>query len=249
MAYLPFEKEMDSGDDLNAYDVEALSHASGIASMMNIYRSQTKLISIIFGFMFSNLLAAGEIQTAPMSIKAVQREKIRLAAPLVKGVMFHDVNGEHLLLLTQRANPSKSKPDLNRMERHELKATHFKRSAKGWIQEWAINDYVDCPGLDSEANFYLDKVSITDVNNDGHAEVSVPYNLFCGGGVDSKTIKIIMRTKNEKFALRGKSKIVLPGQESFGGEMEMDPLLNKDKNVAYRDHLIQIWNDIWVEKY
>ena len=216
---------------------------------MNIYRPQTKLSSIFLGLIFSSLLAASEIQTAPMSTKAVQQEKISLASPLVKGVMFHDVKGEHLLLLTKRSSPSKSKPDPHRMERHELKATHFKKAAKGWIQEWAINDYVDCPGLDSEANFYLDKVSITDVNSDGHAEVLVPYNLFCGGGVDSKIIKIIMRTKNEKFALRGKSKIVLPGQESFGGEMEMDPLLKKNKNAAYRDHLIKIWDDICVEKY
>lgn len=216
---------------------------------MNICHSQTQLISIFFGLMFSTLLAASEIQTVPMSTEAVQREKIGLAGPLVKGVMFHDVNGAHLLLLTQRASPSKNKPDPNRMERHELKATQFKRAAKGWIQEWVINDYVDCPGLDSEAHFYLDKVSITDVNNDGHVEVLVPYNLFCGGGIDSKTIKIIMRTKNEKFALRGKSKMDLPGQESFGGEMEMDALLKKNKNAAYRDLLIKIWNDICVEKY
>lgn len=216
---------------------------------MNICRPQTKLIPIFLGLMFSSPIAASEIQTVPMSTKAVQQEKISLAAPLVKGVMFHDVKGEHLLLLTKRSSPSKRKPDPHRMERHELKATHFKKAAKGWIQEWAINDYVDCPGLDSEANFYLGKVSITDVNNDGHAEVSVPYNLFCGGGVDSKIIKIIMRTKNEKFALRGKSKIVLPGQEYFGGEMEMDPLLKINKNAAYRDHLIKIWDDICVEKY
>lgn len=216
---------------------------------MNIFHPQTKLISIFFGLMFSSPLVASEIQTVPISTKTVQREKISLAAPLVKGVMFQDVKGEHLLLLTKRSSPSKNKPDSNRIERHELRATHFIKAAKGWIQEWAINDYVDCPGLDSEANFYLDKVSITDVNNDGYAEVLVPYNLFCSGGVDSKTIKIIMRTKNEKFALRGKSRMVLPGQESFGGEMEMDALLKKNKNAAYRDHLNKIWNDICVEKY
>ena len=216
---------------------------------MNIFNPQTKLISIFFGLMFSSLLAASEIQTVPISTKAVQREKISLAAPLVQGLMFHDVKGEHLLLLTKRSSSSKSKPDPRRMERHELKATLFKRAVKGWIQEWAINDNVDCPGLDSDANFYLEKVSITDVNKDEHAEVLVPYNLFCGGGVDSKTIKIIMRTKNEKFALRGKSRMVLPGQESFGGEMEMDALLKKNKNAAYRDHLNKIWNDICIEKY
>ena len=141
--------------------------------------------------------------------------------------MFHDAKGEYLLLLTKRSSPSKSNPNPLRMERQELKAMHFKKVAKGWMQEWSINDYVDCPSLDSEANFYLNKVSITDVNNDGHAEVSLPYNLFCGGGLGSKIIKIIMRTKNEKFALWGKSKMVLPGQEAFGGEMEMDELLKK----------------------
>lgn len=208
---------------------------------MCLSRPQIILLSIFLGLIFPPLLAASEIRTIPIGSKIVQKEKISLAAPLVKGVAFSDVQGGHLLLLTKLSSPSKNKPDPRRMERHELKAIHFKKTANGWLQDWVITDYVDCPGLDSEANFYLDQVSITDVNHDGHAEISVPYNLFCGGGVDSKTIKIIMRTKNKKFALRGKSKIVSPGQESFGGEVEMDTLLKQNINVAYREHLIKIW--------
>ena len=68
---------------------------------MNIYRSQTKLISIVLGLILSRLHAASEIPTIPISAKGVQQEKISLAAPLVKGVAFNDVKGGHLLLLTK----------------------------------------------------------------------------------------------------------------------------------------------------
>ena len=170
---------------------------------MSIPCPPPKLIPIFLGLLFPPLIAANEIQATPINIKDLQQVKVRLAAPLVKGVTFKDVQGKHLLLLTKRSGPSKSMTDPHREERHELKAIQFAKTAKGWVEEWVITDHVDCPSLDSEANFYLDQVSITDVNKDGHAEVSVPYNLFCGGGVDPRIIKIVMRTKRQKFALRG----------------------------------------------
>ena len=169
------------------------------------------------------MVIATDIKTTSVNAQTIQQYKISLPGEFAKAIHFNDAAGEHLLLLTKRSAYSKTKPNRQRIERHELKATSFRKMPKGWVQDWVIFDFVDCPGLDSEANFFLDKVSITDVNGDGYAETSVPYNLFCGGGVDPKVIKIIMRTKNDKFAVRGQSKVIFPGQEPFGGELEIDP--------------------------
>lgn len=212
-------------------------------------RQKTQVVFLLIGLTISNLTVAGDIKVTPIDAEAIRQEKINFISAPIKGIRFSDIDGEQLLLLTKRSTPSKSKPNKRRIERHELKAVNLIKSSRGWVQKWAINDFVDCPELDSEANFFLEKVSVTDVNNDGYAEISVPYSLFCGGGIDSKNIKIIMRTKNEKFAIRGESKVFMPHQEPFGGVMKMDAALQQHKYAAYKDYLTNLWNDIYIEKY
>lgn len=190
---------------------------------------KTKLSSIFFGLIFSNLTIAGDIETTQVDSKEIQKEGVVLPADLVKAVRFNDADGDQPLLFTKLSMISKKQPNQRRIERYELNVIGLTKTANGWVKKWTISDFVDCPHLDAEANFFLENISITDVNNDGFAEVSAPYGLFCGGGVDPKTIKIIMRTKNEKYALRGESKIVISGQDPFGGAMRMDASLQQKK--------------------
>ena len=216
---------------------------------MNMTKNlKTKLHPIFFGLIFANISIAGDIKTIQISSKEIQKEGIMLPSDLTKAIRFNDADGAQLLLFTKLSMISKKQPNQRRIERHEIKVVNLKKTSRGWVKKWAVNDAVDCPNLDSEANFFLENISVTDVNNDGFAEVSVPYNLFCGGGVDPKTIKIIMRTKSEKYALRGESKIVIPGQDSFGGDMQMDASLQQQKNTAFKDLLVKIWDSIYIEK-
>lgn len=216
--------------------------------MSHQIRFSEKFIFLFLGLLMPTLAVAAEIKPTLVNAEYIRQEKINLTGGFIKAVRFSDVSGEHLLLLTKASTPSKSKPNPQKIERHELKAINFRKTAEGWVQEWVINDYVDCPDLDSEADFFLDSISVTDVNNDGFAEASVPYSLFCGGGIDSKIIKIIMRTKSEKFAIRGESRVILPGQEPFGGAMTVDPALHKNKNTAYKNQLIKLWNCVSTER-
>ena len=209
---------------------------------------KTKLRSIFFGLVFSNLSIAGDIKAIQISSKEIQKEGVMLPSDLIKAIRFNDAGGDQLLLFTKLSMISKKQPNQRRIERYELNVVDLRKTANGWVKKWTINDFVDCPNLDSEANFFLENISVTDVNNDGFAEVSVPYGLFCGGGVDPRTIKVIMRTKNEKYALRGESKIAIPGQDSFGGGMRMDTSLQQKKNTLFKNHLVKIWDSIYVEK-
>lgn len=193
-------------------------------------------------------MRAEPVSSIDIDATEVQRLGVKITTPFAKAIQVTDTEGISLLLFSKLSAPSKKKPNLQRNEYHELKVINFRKTSNGWSQRWVIKDFVDCPDLDSEADFFIDKIAITDLDKDGFAEISIPYHMFCGGGVDPKIIKIILRTKNEKYALRGESKIVIPGQDSIGGEMHIDSLLRQRKKSNYIEQLTKVWDSVYIEK-
>ncbi|MQA18138.1 hypothetical protein GEV01_01285 [Rugamonas sp. FT103W] len=106
---------------------------------------------------------------------------------------------------------------------------------------------MECPGLDSAADFFSSNVSVTDLNGDGKAEVTIPYKLLCDGGIDSYTIKVILREGANKLAICGNSLVKIPGQEPFGGERQYDKALLSPANAAYKQHMDKVWKVVSVD--
>lgn len=168
-------------------------------------------------------------------------QHIQSTPDLVAARHVRDQVGEHLLVLNRKAGPSPVAPKSGRIEHIELNATYYFQQNSAWKEEWTVHDFVECPGLDPAANFFASAVSITDINGDGKAEVTIPYKLFCGGGVDSSTVKIILREGLLKLAIRGESEVKLPGQEPFGGDHQYDKTLLTPAYAAYKKHMDQVW--------
>lgn len=199
------------------------------------------------------IAASTDIQTLKIGKGELRKEHIAFNGELVAAVSVEDIKGTHILVLTSISGPSRQQASNNRKERIDLRASYYSKvrgtAAGPWTEEWNVKDNVDCPGLDSSASFFASHVTVTDLNGDGLAEVTVPYKMFCGGGVDSDTIKIIMRQGREKYALRGESLIQIPGQESFGGDYKIDAALSLPPNAAYQQHLLKVWKQVYVRKY
>ncbi|MTW10512.1 hypothetical protein GM658_07830 [Pseudoduganella eburnea] len=151
---------------------------------------------------------------------------------------------EKILVLTEK--PTKSAN--GRIERIDLNATYYGKAGQQWKSDWAINDFVNCPGLDSKASFFPDATTITDIDADGKPEITIAYQLFCGGGVEPSTVKVILRQGDTKYAIRGETMIRLPGQAAIGGNRTPDPGLLQPANVAFLKHLESVWNGVYVEK-
>lgn len=119
---------------------------------------------------------------------------------------------------------------------------------------WQIYDYVSCD-LDVIANYAKDSAVITDIDNNGIAEVSVPYYIGCRGGVDYDEMKIIMYESARKFAIRGNSAICdsntgLPVKPNgYGGEYKIDEKLlqqsklSEHQKIIFRRHLKSVWRE------
>jgi hypothetical protein len=72
---------------------------------------------------------------------------------------------------------------------------------------------------------------------------------FCGGGIEPHTVKVILREAATKLAIRGKSNMLYPGQEPFGGEHEYDKALLQPNRTAYKQHMDRIWREVSVFRY
>jgi len=177
----------------------------------------------------------------PVDATYLEARHIASSGKLVSAQRIRDQEGEHILVLQRKAGPSAGSPKSGRLEHIELNAAYYSQQNNGWKQDWTVHDFVECPGLDAMADFFASSVSVTDINGDGKAELTVPYKLFCGGGIDSYTVKVILREGTLKLAIRGKSEVKLPGQPSFGGDHEYDKTLLTPAYATYKKHMDQVW--------
>lgn len=186
----------------------------------------------------------------PASVDAafLKRQGVAYPGNLTRAFRIIDQGGKHLLVLSRRAGPSIATTDRTRIEHIELAATYLTRAANSWKRAWIIRDGTDCPELDPEGDFFANDIHFTDLNRDGRVEVTVAYHLFCGGGVDPRAVKVILRDGSTKLAIRGESELRFPGQPSIGGEHKHDKALFDPTNAAFKRHLDAVWGKVSIER-
>jgi len=186
--------------------------------------------------------------SAPFPVDAafLAQQRIPSIGKVISAKRIRDVDGDHVLVLARQVGPSPQNPESGRIELTELRATFYHSTAMGWKQEWKIHDVVDCPQLDSGADFFPKAATFTDLNGDGRVEVTVAYHMFCSGGIDTDTVKVILREGATKLAIRGQSRMIYPDNEPFGGEHEYDKALLQPDRAAYKKHMDRVWQNVSV---
>lgn len=166
---------------------------------------------------------------------------------IVEALKWEDYLGENILIQTVTGwFPWKDYDDIDStsymmQDKWEIYAYLFqkKKEERAFRKLWRVYDYNKCFGVDWYAGFIPKATTITDIDNNGTAEVTMPYVLACRGGMDPATMKIIMYEGEIKYAIRGETKICLKGLTSYGGEYTLgDELKNRDD---FRLFLIKRW--------
>jgi hypothetical protein len=154
---------------------------------------------------------------------------------------MHDVRGQHLLVLSRLVGQSQTQPNPDRDERVDIRAAYCTRAGDKWSQDWVIYDYVDCPNLDFDAAFLPNTTKVTDLDGDGVDEITVAYEILCRGGLDTDTVKVILRQGEQKLAIRGEVQLRIPGDNPTNGAPVPDKALLLPQNSAYKKHLESVW--------
>ena len=148
-------------------------------------------------------------------------------------VTFDDKDGSHAAYI-ERAETRKG--DL------ELRAFGYVKGS-GWTKQWQATDFVrDCE-LDKVLDYRPKSFSVTDLDDDGVAEVTFAYELTCAGDVSPHTLKILMYEGTAKYAVRGETVVDVGGGQKVGGTHALDAAI-KDAPPAFAKHLETRWTEL-----
>lgn len=166
---------------------------------------------------------------------------------VVEALKWSDSNGENILIQTVTGHfvwKDYDKDSISYMlqDKWELYAYLFQKnnSENEYKRKWRIYDYTKCFGVDWFMGFVPKATTITDLDNNGIAEITIPYVSICRGGMDPGTMKIIMYEGNTKYALRGFTMLVCKGEHPYGGKFTESE--NVKENLVFSNFLKKHWH-------
>ncbi len=200
------------------------------------------LLFVIFAASISKpVLAQEQINAKPISPSDLPAG-INYEGNIKEVFTFSDAMGENIVI-TSETGIYKSKKWKHETEGSdaELFAYHYILDGNNAKQTWRVYDLIkDCP-VDIEAKFLKNTLSVTDLNNDGVAEIWVMYKTVCHGDVSPCDMKIIMYEGQQKFAMRGHNKVKYSENDFVGGDYTFDKAF-KSAPDSFRTFALNLWN-------
>ncbi|MEA3451701.1 MAG: hypothetical protein U9Q83_07335, partial [Bacteroidota bacterium] len=142
--------------------------------------------------------------------KSVMDKLDNVKGDLVFGYKWEDKMGINVLVFTTQEKFSQMRyggPQDGHYTKF-MKAYHFAGTEHHYSLIRMIQDGDDacqCPPNDLENEFYEKSISITDLNEDGFAEITFMYYMLCAEEVIPVPTKLMMLENGEKYAIRGDS--------------------------------------------
>ena len=195
--------------------------------------------------LLSPLAGRAQIKTTPLARTSVPAS-LKHAGKVTQALRYTDRTGTYTVLTTEAGPVPAANPDDG--QRADLYAYHYQVPATGApTLSWQVHDFVpDCP-LDLEARFLPGSLTVTDLDQNGTAEVWVVYRTTCRGDVSPSTQKIIMREGAKKYAVRGNSRIQVGAKQYDGGDYKLDAAFQAAP-AAFRQQAVKLWQRYMSEK-
>jgi len=197
-----------------------------------------KLVNVIV-LLFS-VSCFAQVKTTPID-KASLPKAITFQGKIINAVKFKDNGGETIVVTTETGEyPSKAEEDESFRDA-ELFTYCYVLEGDVWKQQWKMYDFSkECP-VDLEANFVKNTFAVTDLDQNGIAEVWLMYNTGCHGDPSPIAMKIILYEGTKKYAIRGTTKVRVSETEYEGGQYTFDELFKQAPKV-FKDYAIKLWN-------
>ena len=164
---------------------------------------------------------------------------------VVQALKWSDNLGDNILIQTVTGYfdyKDNNDDDESYHDKSELFAYLFqkKTNEKLYTKQWKVYDYTECYGVDWYTGFVPQGTTITDVDNNGISEITMPYVSICRGGMDPGILKIITYQGQTKYALRGETRIGCGRENPYGGSFKESD--NLKANPKLKTFLFQHWD-------
>lgn len=197
--------------------------------------------------LFNLLILLIIAQVSSAQIKLVKLDKksipvsIKYIGNIINAVRYMDSEGEHIVITTETGRTrSKGQAKDETLSDADLYAYNYKIIGNQQVLTWQVYDFVKDCTVDIEATYIPNTFAVTDLNNDGKAEIWLMYKTACRGDVSPSVMKIIMYEGNKKYAVRGTNKVKLSAKDYIGGNYTLDEAF-KTGQESFRLYALQLW--------
>lgn len=189
----------------------------------------------------------GQIKTVPVDKKKIP-QSIHYSGHVIDAVQYTDAEGQHLMITTETGNVDVKDEYGASQQKADVFAYNYTIKGSQCTLAWQMHDFtIECP-VDTKANYIPNTFAVTDLNNDGKAEVWLMYVTSCRGDVSPASMKIIMHEGTKKYAVRGENKVKLSDKEQYGGRYTMDEAFKTGPGI-FREYAVQLWKKNIMEKW
>ncbi len=204
-----------------------------------------KILSLVALLPF---IAFSQTKIAPQKLKQNQLPKeIRYDGKLADAISWQEKDGKHFAI-TSTTEGARAANSENDGFDYKLYAYHFVEKSGKFERIWQVYDFVSDCNVDHQLEFLPNTLNVTDLDKNGIPEIWIMYKKLCAGDVSPAEMKVIMYEGPKKHAMRGENKVVLSGQETYGGTYSFDEAFNKAPNV-FRTHAQKLWKTNLLQKW
>ena len=162
---------------------------------------------------------------------------------LVQALLFTDGQGQGLVVLTESAIIQELDEYGYEIQSKDIYAYGYRLVESKAHLIWRLTDFTRHCDLDGfDAAFIVEGLKLTDLDNNGIAEIWVPYILSCQGDPGPMTMKIIMYEGAQKYALRGQTRSWVTMDLREGGENNPDQAF-----ISGPAEFLSFARDLWNE--
>lgn len=203
-----------------------------------------KISSILLLLFISWTAVSGQIITKKISKQEIP-SSIKFKGKMVDGYRWKDISGDNLLILCEQTDIPSSSKEYEDLRSAALYAYHYLITADSTTLTWKVQDFVNDCSVDIVAEFVKNSTSVTDLDKNGLTETWIVYRTACKGDISASDMKIIMYEGKKKYALRGRSKVIV-GKEQDGGDKTFDYAF-KNGSVVFRQYATKLWDKYVLE--
>jgi hypothetical protein len=172
-------------------------------------------------------------------------KSVKYKGQIVNSVMYQDSDGENVVITTQTGIIETN----DGFRSADLYAYHFIADKDSIRLTWEMHDFIKDCGEDVVAEYLPKSFGVTDLDNNGKAEVWIMYKTACTGDVSPSVMKIIMHEGDKKFAMRGTNRVKVSDKEYAGGNYAFDTsflngpgLFRQYAEDLWKNNLLETWN-------
>src|SRR5690606_16008353 len=205
--------------------------------MRKIYHAGLYLLTLLCSL---SAYSQGQVKMTNLDTSNLSKE-IKFTGKIKTAVRWADWSGAHIVITTETGETKSENAPSDDCRDAALYAYHYIVHKDSKYLIWKVQDFIKAGPVDIEANYIKNNFQVTDLKNEGVAEVWLMYKTACHGDVSPCDMKIIMYQGQQKYAMRGQNKVQISEKEFYGGDYKYDKAF-ADGPEEFLEFAKKLWN-------